>query len=69
MEPLHFCCRMNRVLLTNVTVRLHDNGELSIVFYEDNSEFDGNNFEYRYSLDAGNANTFLIELTKNIKQI
>ena len=48
-----------RLLLTNVAVRLYDNGELSIVFYEDDSEFDGNDFEYRYSLDADNANSFL----------
>ncbi len=38
---------------------LYDNGELSIIFYEDDSGFDGNDFEYRYSLYAGSTNAFL----------
>lgn len=48
-----------KVLLRDVSVRLSDSGEMSIVFYEDESEFDGNDFEYRYSLDARNGNAFL----------
>ena len=47
------------VLLRNIKVELHDDGALSIVFHEDDSEFDGNDFEYRYSMDARNTEQFL----------
>ena len=42
-----------------VRVDLNDDGALLIVFYEDDSDFDGNDFEYIYRLDADNAAAFL----------
>lgn len=51
------------VLLENVAVHLHDDGGLSITFFEDDSEFDGNDFEYIYSLDADNTARFLDKIS------
>ena len=42
-----------QVRLRNVSVELYDDSSLTVTVYEYNSEFDGNDFEYRYSLDAG----------------
>lgn len=47
------------VKLQNVKVNLHDDHSLTIVFYEDDSDFDGNDFEYRYLLDADYTNIFI----------
>ena len=48
-----------KVNLWNVSVNIYDGNRLTIVVYEDDSEFDGNDFEYRYSLDADNATAFM----------
>lgn len=48
-----------KVNLYTVSVRLQDDFSLTIVFYEDDSEFDGNDFEYRYYLDTDNAKAFI----------
>ena len=48
-----------KVNLWNVSVNIYDDNRLTIVVYEDDSEFDGNDFEYRYSLDADNATAFM----------
>ncbi len=45
--------------LLYVRARLPEDGGLEIIFYEDESDFDGNDFEYRYSLDAENTDAFL----------
>ena len=57
MEKWHRARKM--VKLHGINVDLHADGSLRIVFYEDESEFDGNDFEYWYSLDAGNTALFL----------
>lgn len=46
------------VKLRNVDVTVWDDHRLSIIIYEYDSDFDGNDFEYRYSLDAENAAAF-----------
>ena len=51
-----------RVKLQNISVNMRNDGGLCIVFYKDNSEFDGNDFEYRYTLDSNNTKTFLTKL-------
>ena len=43
----------------DVCVCLSDQGSLTISFYEDDSDFNGNDFEYRYSLDAESTELFL----------
>ena len=48
-----------KVILRNIDVRLPNNGGLNIVFYEFDSEFDGNDFQYQYSLDSSNADKFI----------
>ncbi len=48
-----------KVNLWNVSVNIYDDNRLTIVVYEDDSEFDGNDFEYRYSLYADNATAFM----------
>ena len=48
-----------KVRLRSVGVTLWSDNSLTIVFYEYDSEFDGNDFEYRYSLDADNATAFM----------
>ena len=47
--------------LTSITVLVSENGELTIIFHVDESEFDGdgNKYEYHYSLDAENTAAFL----------
>lgn len=50
------------VLLRNIRIRLKDDGSLTIIFYEYDSEFDGNDFEYIYSLDAENTGLFLKQI-------
>ena len=47
------------VKLRTIGVFYSDSRELEIIFYEYDSEFNGNDFEYRYSLDADNADAFL----------
>lgn len=48
-----------KVILRNIDVRLPNNGGLNIVFYEFDSDFDGNDFQYKYSLDSSNADKFI----------
>ena len=48
-----------KVKLHHVSVRLYDDCSLTIVFYEYESEFDGNDFEYYYSLDADTTDAFI----------
>ena len=48
-----------KVILENIDVCLPKNGGLNIVFYEFDSDFDGNDFQYEYSLDSKNADMFL----------
>ena len=48
-----------KVMLSDISVSLYENGELRVIFYEDDSDFDGNDFEYRYSLDANSAKLFV----------
>lgn len=48
-----------KVKLRNIGVFYSDSRELEIIFYEYDSEFSGNDFEYRYSLDTDNADAFL----------
>ena len=43
----------------DVCVYISDKGNLTVIFYEDDSAFNGNDFEYSYSLDAENADLFL----------
>lgn len=43
----------------DVCVCLSDQERLTISFYEDNSVFNGNEFEYSYSLDAESTELFL----------
>ena len=47
--------------LASITVRISENGELTVIFYVDKSEFDGdtNYFQYHYSIDADNTDAFL----------
>ena len=47
------------VKLCGVRVETGDAGALAITFYENDSDFDGNDFRYTYCLDAGNAAGFL----------
>ena len=47
------------VLLKDIKVLLNDSGELIIVFHEDNSRFDGNDFQYSYFLDEENKKAFI----------
>ncbi len=47
------------VKLRNIGVFYSDFRELEIIFYEYESEFSGNDFEYKYALDADNADAFL----------
>lgn len=47
------------VKLRNIGVFYSDSRELEIIFNEYDSEFSENDFEYRYSLDADNADAFL----------
>ena len=54
-----------KVILRNIDVRLPNNGGLNIVFYEFDSDFDGNDFQYKYSLDANNADNFLKMIPHN----
>lgn len=51
-----------RYRLHGVPVCLRDDGSLSIMFLEMDSEFDGNDFEYTYSLDPDNTSLFLNKL-------
>ena len=48
-----------KVILRNIDVRLPNNGGLNIVFYEFDSDFDGNDFQYKYSLDSSNPYKFI----------
>ena len=48
-----------KVILRNIDVSLSENGGLNIVFYEFDSEFDGNDFQYEYSLESNNTEMFL----------
>ena len=48
-----------KVMLRNVDVYFKEKGGLSVVFYEYDSDFDGHDYEYRFSLDADNADAFL----------
>ena len=48
-----------RTRLRNIGIHLQDSGELNIVFYEYDSDFDGNDFKYEYALDSNNAAAFL----------
>ena len=47
------------VKLWNVSVNIYDASRLTIVVYEDDSEYDGNDFEHRYSLDTDNLIVFI----------
>jgi len=47
------------VKLRNIRVIFSDSRELEITFNEYDSEFSGNDFEYRYLLDADNTAAFL----------
>ena len=47
------------VKLRNIGVFYSDSRELKIIFNEYDSEFSGNDFEYRYLLDAENTDRFL----------
>lgn len=66
-SPTHIKARMIdtwktarlEVRLQNIDIRLHADRGLSIVFHEDDSDFDGNDFEYTYSLDAENTAAFI----------
>lgn len=48
-----------KVKLHNVGVTLRDDHGLTVVFYEYDSDYDGHDYEYRYSLDADNAADFI----------
>ncbi len=50
------------VKMRNIDVSIRKDRGLSIVFHEDDSDFDGNDFEYRYCLDADNAAIFLKQI-------
>lgn len=56
-----------KVKLRDVSIRKRDDG-LSIVFYEDDSDFDGNDFEYTYSLDTGNTEVFLENIPRSYRE-
>ena len=43
----------------NIDVCLLEAGSLDIIFHEDDSEFDGNDFEYHCSLNSERTETFL----------
>ena len=47
------------VKLRKIGVFYSEKRDLEITFFDDNSAFNGNDFEYRYSLDAGNTDVFL----------
>ncbi len=47
------------VKLRTVGVSYSESRELEITFFEYDSDFNGNDFEYRYSLDADNTDAFL----------
>ena len=47
------------VKLRNIGVSYSEGQGLEIIFYEYESEFSGNDFEYRYILDAENTGKFL----------
>ena len=53
-----------KVRLRNVGVTLWSDNSLTIVFYEYDSEFDGHDYEYKYSLDAENAAAFEKEIPR-----
>lgn len=57
------CWRRARLefLASKVRVSFSGDGLLSVVFFEDGSEFDANDFEHVYTLDAGSTAAFLKE--------
>ena len=57
------CWRRARLefLASKVRVSFSGDGLLSVVFFEDGNEFDGNDFEHVYTLDAGSTAAFLNE--------
>lgn len=57
------------VKLRNIDIRLREDDGLSIVFYEYDSEFDGNDFEYRYLLDPANKEKFLKGIPRNYDDV
>ena len=50
--------------LRTIAVFYSEQGKLTITFYEYDSEFNGNDFEYSYSLDADNTAAFLKKIPK-----
>lgn len=48
-----------KVKLHNVGVTIWIDRSLSVVFHEYDSDYDGHDYEYRYSLDADNAAAFI----------
>ena len=63
------------VKLRKIGVSYSESRNLAITYFDYDSEFNGNDFEYTYSLDADNANAFLNQIprrwsdpTTNIKE-
>jgi len=48
-----------KVMLRHVDVYFMENSSLSVVFHEYDSDYDGHDYEYRYSLDADNTAAFI----------
>ncbi|MBQ3860594.1 MAG: hypothetical protein II779_08695 [Clostridia bacterium] len=48
-----------KVMLRHVDVYFMENSSLSVVFHEYDSDYDGHDYEYRFSLDADNTDAFL----------
>ena len=46
-------------MLRNVDVYFMENSSLSVVFHEYDSDYDGHDYEYWYSLNADNAAAFI----------
>ena len=53
----------------DIAVCLKGGGNLMIVFYEDESEFDGNDFEYQYSLNSENTAAFLKKIPHHSEEV